>query len=202
MANNPTTSKTEKGSTGPLAAIKSALFPGSRTPGGEGVANEEGGGENQVGLEETDFWAFATAVASRLGLSMQDVKDLKESIPLIDGEDLRQVGNYLQISKKGAAKLMGYLGVSEGTEEAFEKKEGAELVPLYVLRLVKNPRLLLAVETAAEVRGAFSGQARVLRVQVRDNTKFSPGMLMETCRHVQADLYRFEGRPPRRRGHY
>lgn len=135
---------------------------------------------------------------------MPDVMDLKEQIPLLDGEDIRSVGTYLQISKKGAAKLMGYLGVSEGTESAFEKKEeaAADLVPLYVLRVVKNPRILLAVETREEVRGEASGQARVLRVQVRDNTKFSPGQLMETCRHVQADLYRFEGRPPRRRGHY
>lgn len=199
MANNTTTSRPVKASPGPLASIRTAL----RTLGGEGGLDSKEGGENHVGLQDPDFWAFATAVADRLGLSMQDVMDLKEQIPLLDGEDIRSVGTYLQISKKGAAKLMGYLGVSEGAESAFEKKEGAaeELVPLYVLRVVKNPRILLAVETREEVRGADSGQARVLRVQVRDNTKFSPGQLMETCRHVQADLYRFEGRPPRRRGY-
>jgi len=71
---------------------------------------------------------------------------------------------------------------------------------LVVRRLTKNRRILLAEATDAALapkgvryRGEGIG---LLRVQVRDNRRFSVGMAIP-CRHVQADLWEMTGPLPR-----
>ena len=197
MARKTTTSAEQKS----LAKETPALEDLQGTPsteGGRGGAIEATPPENVDGLGETDFWVLPSDLADQLGVSLGDLSELLDHLPLADGLEKRNAGGSLEISKKGAARIQDHLGIS--VPIVLEKKEAAPLVTLFVRRIVRNKRMVLAVASAAEVMAKAGVQE--LRVEVRDNTNFTPGMVLEGCRHVQADLYHLAGRPPRRRGRW
>lgn len=66
-------------------------------------------------------------------------------------------------------------------------------VDLIVKRLVINRHILLATKK--------KGGAEV-RVKVRDSAMFAPGMVMPACMPDGVNLYRYTGKPPRRKGRW
>lgn len=91
-----------------------------------------------------------------------------------------------------------------------EKKEGAAPEPgvpasasLVVSRAqarMRNPRLLYARREGEHDDPAET--ETLLLVRVRDNSKFLPGMPLGTCTQQADGTFTYEGRLPRRRGHY
>jgi hypothetical protein len=73
-----------------------------------------------------------------------------------------------------------------------------ELVPLVVVRLVPNPRIIFCrKKNAAE-------ESPLLRLRVRSSENFMPGMEVRSCRPVPGspDLFDMEGNCPRWKGRW
>jgi len=82
--------------------------------------------------------------------------------------------------------------VAEAVAEAAAVETARALVELVVLKNVFNPGLLIARHGATEVR-----------VRVRSNVNFRPGMVLRARAPIQAGgLWHMEGNCPRRPGHY
>ena len=143
------------------------------------------------GFSQKEFMTNESDMPDVLGLSLNELRTLREG--LSEGTDWIRKGRAVFYTEAGSARLLEILNISK----IAEKKEGArERRELWVKLLVRNPRMLMAVATFEEVRGADAGR---FRVQVRDASKFVPGMRLDACRHLQADLYVFEGQAPRNR---
>lgn len=148
-----------------------------------------GGAISMDGIEDLKFETNETDLAEVLGVSINELRTLRAGAP--EGRAWVRKGRAVFWSQEGVDGLRCSLG-----GVALEKKEGAALRVLWVKLRVRNPKMLIAVATAEEVRGADAGR---YRVRVRDASRFAVGQCLEGCRHVQADLYAFEGRVPRSR---
>lgn len=127
-------------------------------------------------------------VAERLGMPLEELRELRKGMK--EGAEWKRLGAGVVYLPRGVTALLGLLQL----EELPPKKKGGP-VCLWVRRLVRNPRILLAVAEPEEVR-ARDGVAE-LRVRVRDSRHYAIGMALEPCRHLEADLYAYEGRAPR-----
>lgn len=137
-----------------------------------------------------------TDLPARFGVALDQIRAMRKG--LSEGPDWIRKDRAILYTPEGLERLASALQVPNPF--ASEKKEGAAILErrvLFVKRKVTNPKILMAVGTEGEVRGVA---AAIFRVRVRDASMFIPGNRLEPCRHVQADLWAFEGVAPRRRG--
>jgi hypothetical protein len=134
-------------------------------------------------------------LAERLGVARAILRDLRKNGAVREGEHwVRGENQAVEYTAAGAAELVRTLAPDSPVEVIEELETAPTHVELYVQRTVRNHRLVLAVRTLEELR---SPRPSLLRVQVKNSKKMRPGMLLDRCRHVSADLYTFEGRKPR-----
>ena len=156
------------------------------------------------------FGLFQNHVANRLGVSIEELRVLRDG-HLLEGLDWVRCGNRVLLSAEAVLKLEGVMGSpvvildwgrllpenSRGGAEA-RRGDGTNLgvgaATPYRVRIVKvcvNPRMVM---------GRLD-DGQLVRVTVRSNVNFVAGLVLEAgLVHVQADLWRYEGRMPRRRG--
>ena len=145
-----------------------------------------------------DFFLKAGEVAHRMGVSEAEV-DLMRQEHLEMGVDYEKNHRWYRYNEGAVMKLMAV--VAPVTEEAkaviVEKAEEVVLgVPVVavkelvvVVKRVINPNILMAQRANGEL----------VRVRVRSNANFGAGMGIE-AEHVEADLWRYSGKLPRRLG--
>lgn len=138
-------------------------------------------------------------VAERLGVARAVLRDLRKNGAVIEGEHWHRGENQaVEYLPAGIKKIAADLGLGDGSPapDVLEEIAAAPThVELVIYRTVRNHRLVLAVRTPEELRAC---NPSLLRVSVKNSKKMRPGMVLELCRHVSADLYAFEGRKPRR----
>jgi len=158
-----------------------------------GVARETLRETRQRVLEEGRDWR---TVANRVVLTGEGVRKLQAAlgIPVEDAENGQKAAPTAPASAgaaetgKGREKALGGdLLVGDGPFTGAVSEKNAAAARLRVMRLVRNPRVVLA-------RRLDGGE--VLRLRVRDNGKYRPGMEVP-ARQVQGDLYEVVGRGPR-----
>ena len=131
-------------------------------------------------------------LAPRLGVTREVLRDLRKR--LLSSDEYEQQGRDVIISHGGVAKLTGaVLEKREGEKNGVEiDVEQPEECALKVFRNAANTRIVLAKKEGAE---------DMLRVRVRNNGHFVPGMPLR-ARHIEGDLYELVGRCPRFKGRY
>lgn len=140
-------------------------------------------------------------VAQRLGVPRSVLRALRKKENGAAGVEegahwLRGENQAVEYTQAGIAELMRIFADSPPSNAEIEELTAAPThVALYVARTVANKRLVLAVQELGEVKNP---KASLLRVQVKNSKKMRPGMVLDLCRHVSADLYAFEGRKARR----
>ncbi len=144
-------------------------------------------------------------LAAALGLSREALKKMRRDLLERDkdwalGEESRAI-EYTILALK---KIRAALGLPEPLYLTYPgsptpesvilalKKKGTVPEELQVIKAYGNGIVVLCVQTAAP-------NAQV-RLKVRDNRNFTPGMIVPGCVHVEADRYDYVGRLPRRKG--
>ena len=125
-----------------------------------------------------------------LGLDRATMKKVRRK-HLTPEEDWR-VGapnGSILLTASGRKKIRAALNLPEALLNAPEKKEGAEKT-LVVYRITKNPHII-EMRTLAGVPA---------RLRVKSAANFMARMEVPHCVLVQADLYDYRGKLPRRRG--
>jgi len=169
------------------------------TRGGGGRRNDPPCRNNDAFMS-TELLTNEAAVASRLGVSRDDLRELRKKEKgaggLEEGVHWQRGDNKAVLyTQAGIAEAMRIIAESLPTQEEIEEAFKAPVrVRLHVARIVSNKSIVLAVRTAEEVRSPKG----LLRVQVKNSKKMRPGMILDVCRHLNADLYAFEGRKARR----
>jgi hypothetical protein len=133
-------------------------------------------------------------LAGKLGVTRDVLRDLRKRV--LEAEDFAQQGRDVMIHADGVAKITGALAEKNGAEKkavAIEIDDEESFV-LLVHKLPPNRRIVLAKKEEAD-------DEQVMRVRVRDNGHFVPGMRLR-CRHLDGDLYELVGRCPRFKGRY
>lgn len=143
-------------------------------------------------------------LATAMGLTVTALRKWRREY-LIEGEDWGIEKRSVFYSEAGKAKMARIVekslnGVGEGEESATveiappETPSEPQQVVLWVIRLVKNPRILLC---AQEPRGEPTE-----RVKVRSNQNFIPGMELKALTTGQPHLWTLGQRCPRWRGRW
>ena len=136
-----------------------------------------------------------TELAQALGISDDGIRSLRNH------PDLKEGTHWF---RKKRAVLWTDEGMTAASAVLSLKKNCApnpaiqELVPLVVVRLVPNPRIVFCQKkNAAE-------ESPLLRLRVRSSENFMPGMEVRACRPVPGspDLYDMEGNCPRWKGRW
>lgn len=147
-------------------------------------------------LEQTGWIAEADA-ATRLGLARDVMREFREG--MAEGTDWRKNGRGIEISQEAFLAIREKLGAvladdgAEGAQRAADEPDG--LVELEVHHVPKmNVHLLVAKK---------KGQALLVRVRVRNNVNFLPGMKIKARPEgTYEDVFILEGRCPRYRGRW
>lgn len=148
----------------------------------------------------TELLTNEALVAQRLGVSRDELRALRKKEK---GAGLREGAHWsrgenkaIEYTQAGIAEAMRILADAAPTQDELEGIAAApQRAVLHIARLVTNRRLVLAVADPADVRNP---KAALLRVQVKNSKKMRPGMVLDRCRHISADLYAFEGRKARK----
>lgn len=138
-----------------------------------------------------------TALADEFGITRAILKNLREknAADLPEGEAWRKDGTAIVWTLDGRTALARVLGLEKTAAPLPAPSEPPPYVPLVIVRVVRNPRIVLARRV--------EGDASEVRLQVRDSKNFVPGMVAEKCRPTPTpDLFHLEGRCPRFRGHW
>ncbi len=152
-------------------------------------------------VTQSDTGRFAEErVAEVLGVPREEVRAWRKA-NLVEGRGFVRAGREVELTQAGLDSVMDALGL--------EKKEGgtvgpealrfepAEPVVLVVVRVPRNPRIVLAAE---KKEGGAVG--REVRVRVRDNRKFVPRMEIRAQATNAEGVYQLAGRGPRYRGRF
>ena len=126
-------------------------------------------------------------VALQLGITITAAKKIRGAA-LAEGTDWRWAGRAVVYTPEGRKKLAAAAGEVYGDDDLGPLPEA----DLTVVRLVVNPRLIICRDAAGTQ----------VRCKVRAARLYRPGMHLRACKRVGADLYLFQGRPPRRIGHW
>lgn len=135
----------------------------------------------QTDLALRNYMQYATytdeAAAEALGLPVAELRRLrKKSLPDLKRWDEDSI-------KKMAELIAGDVPVADPAGQTFAR--------LRVERTVPNPNIVLAM----------CGEMPV-RVRVRSSANFVRGMYIEGARHVDGDLWAYEGKLPRLKGRW
>ena len=136
-------------------------------------------------------------LAAEMGISRDDIRDLRDRC-LIEGEDWHRKKARVFFSAQGVQNLKKELAVGVGL--ALEKNEAGG-----ALASEAGAEEMVVVNVPGRNRRIMSAQKKVggalVRVQVRDNGNFMPGMEIKARAGGEfPDLYVLEGRAPRWRG--
>lgn len=181
-------------------------------PSSPGIDEPVAGDDNQTNKNLKGSQGVITAPSpppdssekKEVGLGVEWVKesDLPERYgltrPVVAGVRTRFMAETVHWKKEGREILLNAAGLALFEEKiGIEKKEAApvkEVVELKVVKVPRNPKMLLA--------GTLDGARKDLRVRVKNNKNFKPGMKLVGCTAVDAEkgYYELKGKPPRRPG--
>lgn len=144
---------------------------------------------------EQKAWILEEDAAEQLGVSRDAMREFRKG--LTARTDWRKTGRVIEISESAFLALKKKVGGEDAPEGADEPLEAAtpqaEPVPLIAHQAPRlNPRILVAKKEGADA---------LVRVRVRSNVNFLPGMKI-MARPVPGfdDVFVLEGRCPRYRG--
>jgi len=143
-----------------------------------------------------------SAVADQLGIPASSISDLrkKNAAALPEGTAWARAGARRVVwTTEGIAALEGILELEKKSAPA-ARPVLPDCVVMVVNRVVPNPNFLIVQKKNA----AGEADGPLLRLRVKSNHNFMPGMTVEHCRPVpaSADLFNHEGRCPRYRGRW
>jgi hypothetical protein len=131
-------------------------------------------------------------LASDLGLPRWLVRQFRKTLP---PEFYVKTAQGIQIAPEGVDRLYRHFRSCESQKTRPPGQDPSpdpipDLSTLRVTKVVLNPRIILATDGTS-----------ILRVRVRNNSNFLPGMEIR-ARRLQADLYELQGPCPRRKGRW
>ena len=146
--------------------------------------------ENFQPPKGTDKFPWVEAdLPTRIGLPREEVAALRKNL-LTKNRDYITHKKLICWSVEGLRRVLDALDLAD--LPAFAKKPAPVRLEVFsVLKKTLNPRIILATD----------GTGRVVRVRVKSNEKFRPGMALKAT-HVAADLYQLAGNCPRFVGKY
>ena len=148
-------------------------------------------------------WILEQTLAKNLGVGRAAVAEYRKNY-LEKNRDWRLEKKQVELSGSAAQQISAALGASlpgdAGPDRPLQASaDNTTQVPgpveLVVSKVYPNPRLL----------GALTADGELVRVAVSRNQNFRPGMKIQARPPMPppaAQLYRLEGRPPRRPGRY
>lgn len=128
--------------------------------------------------------------AKKIGVPRGVLRMMRHRGELTEEADFVRLEGTVQLLDAGVKKVRAHLGLPAGNGD---QEPPPERVTLIVDRPAPgNPKIVLChTERGAKVR-----------LRVRHNINFVPGMRVSNCVQEHADLFCFEGRLPRWRGKY
>lgn len=137
------------------------------------------------------FWEGR--VASTLGVSRTTLRGLRGQ-HLTEGEHFTKEAGSVVLTTAGLELITKLVGSSAATDTPPTPPGPPERVKLIVMRVVRNPHLLVCIDPG-DVK-----QKQYL-VRVRTNENFMPRMELEAV-SAGAGLWQYTGRLPRKKGHW
>lgn len=144
------------------------------------------------------------ALAEELNVPRAAVAKLRAALP--PDFVIIKKGAPITLTAEGAAAIRSAIlpekkdGAPDLAHLTPESPQSVALVVSRAQARMRNPRLLYARPEGAHDDPADI--ATLLTVRVRDNSKFLPGMPLARCTRQADGSFTYEGRLPRRRGHY
>ena len=124
-----------------------------------------------------------------------------EKGPLVEGTHWVREKRHVLFTEKGLEALKKMVGAGMADGEKNGQEEALALVGAAVLMVVTSvPKVNRRILCARKKEGEEGGE---MRVRVRDNINFMPGMELRARPDANyADIYVLEGRTPRYRGRW
>jgi hypothetical protein len=143
-----------------------------------------------------EIWLLEQDVSKKIGVARAVIAEYrKEHLTL--GEDWRVERKQVELSQSAVDKISTALGATPALSPITPPPPVPEAVELIVLRLLPNPRLLVAVFPDDLAR------RHTLYVSVAMNKNFRPGMRIKTRPPDNGTaIYKLEGRCPRYPGRW
>lgn len=147
-----------------------------------------------------------TKIAAELGVNRSVIKAIRDE-QLTPQEDWLMVRNQVTLTESGVGKVMASLSPPAASVDEAEdslKKSVAQLPSKGVVvcaRIPRNPRMVLGVLMSVEDGLAAEGLGREVRVRVKSNVHFLPGMELP-CYQEDWDVWVLDRPCPRWKGRW